>query len=348
VVVRIGQDLGRAIPAMAFRACADRARRDLLDDLGVEARSIQLCIDERIGAQEFRMDLEGIPVSEGAIPPDSLLVDDDPVHLELLAVPFETTPPMATRARTIWVASDHQGLLDKAGVKTTTPLEALAEGLAATLRRHATQFVGIQETRRLIARIEPDYGDLVKELQKSTPLPKIAEILRRLVQEEVPIRNLRLILEALIEWGQREQDIVLLVEYVRVALRREICFRVADPNRVIAAYLIDRAVEEQIRGALRKTAVGTFLTLPETAAQPIIARLKAMLDGLDGKARPVVLTAMDIRRHVRNLLANNDITIPVLSFQEIAPEFNALPLATVAPQAAAAAGERIVAGAGAK
>ena len=48
-----------------------------------------------------RMDLEGIPVSEGAIPPDSLLVDDDPVHLELLAVPFETTPPVATRVRTV-------------------------------------------------------------------------------------------------------------------------------------------------------------------------------------------------------------------------------------------------------
>ena len=53
------------------------------------------------------------------------------------------------------------------------------------------------------------------------PLQKIAEVLRRLVAENVPIRNLRLVLEALIEWGQREQDVLLLTEYVRIALKRK-------------------------------------------------------------------------------------------------------------------------------
>ncbi len=63
--------------------------------------------------------------------------------------------------------------------------------------------------------MEPDYADLVRQAQEIVPLQKIAEVLRRLVGENVPIRNLRLILEALIEWGQREQDVVLLTEYVR-------------------------------------------------------------------------------------------------------------------------------------
>jgi type III secretion protein V len=331
VVVRIGRELARAVPLDAFRACADRARGDLAADLGVEARAIGLCLDDGIGADAFRIDFEGIPVMEGTIPGDCLLVDDDATHLDLLGIHFETTPPFPPRPRPLWVAAQHEEMLANAGIAFARPPQALAECLADTLQRNATQFIGVQETRRLIAGIEADYGDLVKELQKTTPLPKIAEILRRLVQEEVPIRNLRLILETLIEWGQREQDVVMLVEYVRTCMRREICFRFADANRVISAYLLDRAVEDTVRTSLHKTTVGTFLTLADGTAEAIIAQLNGALAGVDAKAKPVMLTAMDIRRHVRNLLTTNDITIPVLSFQDIAPEFNVVPLATIAP-----------------
>jgi type III secretion protein V len=329
IVVRAGRELARAVPLDAFRASADRARHDLAADLGVEARAIGLCVDDGIAADAFRIDFEGIPVMEGTIPGDCLLVDDDATHLDLLGIHFETTPPFPPRPRPLWVAAQHEEMLANAGIAFARPPQALAECLADTLRRNATQFIGVQETRRLIAGIEADYGDLVRELQKTTPLPKIAEILRRLVQEEVPIRNLRLILETLIEWGQREQDVVMLVEYVRTCMRREICFRFADANRVISAYLLDRAVEETVRSSLHKTNVGTFLTLADGTTQAIIAQLKGALAGVDAKAKPVMLTSMDIRRHVRNLLTTNDITIPVLSFQDIASEFNVVPLATI-------------------
>jgi type III secretion protein V len=160
-------------------------------------------------------------------------------------------------------------------------------------------------------------------------LQKIAEILRRLIEENVPIRNLRLIFEALVEWGPREQDVVLLVEYVRMALGRQICFRCADRNRVIAAYVLERAVEEMLRAAVRPTTVGTFLSISDEAARPIIEQIRRLQSGVNADVQPVVLATMDVRRHVRNLLARNEIDIPVLSYQELAPEFSVQPLATV-------------------
>jgi type III secretion protein V len=337
VVVRVGRDLGGVLAGDEFSDRASRARRELVDSLGVEARPIELRIDATIGADHFRVDLEDVPVSEGAIPHDCVLVDDERINLELLGVTFREGPPLLSRRRALWIEARHRAVLAEAGVEVVTPMEALGECLALTLRRHATHFIGIQETRRLIAKIEPNYGDLVKELQKSTPLPKISEILRRLVQEEVPIRNLRLILEALIEWGQREQDVVLLVEYVRVALRREICFRWADANKVITAYLLERAVEETVRASVRKTSAGTFLALPDQTAHSIVEQVRTALEGLSPKPQPVVLATMDIRRHVRNLLSNNHIDIPVISYQEISQEFNTLPLATIMLQLPAAA-----------
>jgi type III secretion protein V len=118
----------------------------------------------------------------------------------------------------------------------------------------------------------------------------------------------------------------LLVEYVRIALRREICFRCADRNRIIAAYMLERAVEEALRSSVRTTAVGAFLSMPESAARPVIDRIKRAFAAASGNL-PVVLTSMDVRRHVRSLLVRNDLDVPVLSYQELAPEFSVQPLA---------------------
>jgi type III secretion protein V len=328
--VQIGRELAGAIDIADFRVLAQQLRQELSDDLGVEVPPIELRVDETSEPNRFRLDLEGVPVTEGDIPPGRLLVKDDRTHLELLAIRYEEGPELVGRTRGTWVDRRHEMALAKGGVNFLSPLQTLGECLSQTLRRYAPQFVGIQETSRLLATIEPYYGELAKEAQKVAPLQKIAEILRRLVEENVPIRNLRLILEALVEWGQREQDVVLLVEYVRAALCRQICFRCADRNRCIAAYVLERSAEDLVRSSVRPTAVGQFLSAPEHAVRPIIEDIRTALAAAGSEARPVVLASMDVRRHVRNLLMRNGLDLPVLSYQELAPEFSIQPLATVA------------------
>jgi type III secretion protein V len=210
-----------------------------------------------------------------------------------------------------------------------TPAMVLGKCLTQMVRRYAPQFVGIQETRAFLSSVEPEFGELIREAQNVVPIQKIAEILRRLVEENVPVRNLRLILEALVEYGPREKDVVLLGEYVRMALGRQICFRVADRNRVIAAYVLERNVEETLRSAIRPTTVGTFLSIPETAARPIVNQFRRLLSATNPNVSPTVLATMDVRRHLRNLLVRNGIDLPVLSYQELTPEFSVQPLGTI-------------------
>jgi type III secretion protein V len=307
-------------------------RRGLAADLGIEPPPVELRIDQGIEANHFKIELEGVPVVEGDIPADCLLVESDTVDLELLAIPFSAGPRIVSRRPAAWVEHRHQATLAAAGIECFGPTEVLAKWLAQVLHRYATHFIGIQETRELLARTDKDYPELMKEVQKVTTLQKIAEILRRLVEENVPVNNLRLILEAVVEWGPREQDTILLVEYVRIALRRQVCYRCADRNRVIVAYMLERGVEEVLRSSVRPTAVGAFLSIADTAARPIIDRIRqAFATAPD--TLPVVLTSMDVRRHVRNLLVRNDLDVAVLSYQELAPEFSVQPLAPVAGSA---------------
>ncbi|MCH3719258.1 FHIPEP family type III secretion protein, partial [Campylobacter lari] len=85
------------------------------------------------------------------------------------------------------------------------PHQVLTWHLAFVLKKYSSDFIGIQETRFLLTAMEDRFPDLVKEALRVMPVQKIAEILQRLVSEDISVRNLRAVLEALIEWGQKEK-----------------------------------------------------------------------------------------------------------------------------------------------
>jgi type III secretion protein V len=121
----------------------------------------------------------------------------------------------------------------------------------------------------------------------------------------------------------------MLVEYVRAALARQICYRHAEMNRILSVYVLARNAEEAVRSAIRQTAVGTYLSMPDDTARFIVGRIRRELERTDNAITPAVLASMDIRRHVRNLLTRNDILLPVMSYQELAPEFTVQSLASI-------------------
>lgn len=111
------------------------------------------------------------------------------------------------------------------------PLDVMILHLSYFYRMHASDFIGIQEVRAILEFVEKSYPDLVKEVTRLVPLQKLTEIFRRLVQEQISIKDLRTILEALSEWAQTEKDTVLLTEYVRSSLKRYISYKYSKDNR---------------------------------------------------------------------------------------------------------------------
>ncbi len=337
IVVRLGRGLAQAIPETEFSTLAEGVRGELFGDLGVNVPAIGMEVDETASPRSIRIDLEGAPVLDEEIPAARVLVEADATHLELLDVTFEKASPVAGGRESVWVDERHVHVLKEAGFSFATPAEVAARWASNALRLYAGHFVGIQETRKLLSDMEAEYADLIKQAHEIVPLQKIAEVLRRLVGENVPIRNLRLILEAIVEWGQREQDVVLLTEGVRTALKRQISFRCADRNNIIAAYVLQRSAEDILRKAVQTMSSGTFLNLSDDDAQALVGEIEQVLAHNTANAAPVVLAAMDVRRHMRSLLVHNGIELPVLSFQELAQEFNVQPLATITGRSGKAA-----------
>src|SRR5690242_18480696 len=179
IVVWVSSELAAAVPPEGFAELTTKARADLLSDLGIEIPSVALDVDPTLAQDRFRIDLEGTPVIEATIPPQGLLVDDDPAHLELLEIPYRQEVPLINYRPPLWVERSHAETLLQAGVAFALPAQILARCLIQMLYRRAGSFVGIQETRKLLTKVQANYADLVKEAEKIAPLQKLAEILRR-------------------------------------------------------------------------------------------------------------------------------------------------------------------------
>jgi type III secretion protein V len=269
-------------------------------------------------------------MSKGWLMPGMVLVREQPERLDMMGFSYEEGESFIPGVPALWMPAAAVPNLDKAGMTYLTAPQVLTYHLSFLLKRHAGDFVGMQETRDLLTHMEERFAELVREVQRVMPIQKIAEIFQRLVQEQISIRNLRQILEALIDWGQKEKDTVLLTEYVRIALKRQISYQYGAGLNVLSAYMLDPNVEEAIRGAIRQTSSGSFLALPPETTAQIVGNVRREVGELsDAPPRPVLLTSMDIRRYVRKMIEQEFYELPVLSYQELTQEIAVQPLGRI-------------------
>ncbi|HEY0682006.1 MAG TPA: flagellar biosynthesis protein FlhA [Steroidobacter sp.] len=213
------------------------------------------------------------------------------------------------------------------------PERVLARHVLQVLRQHADEFIGIQETQLLLKRLADEYPDLERELQRNMPVPRLTDVLRRLVREDISIRNLREIAHALVEWAPREKDTTLVTEYVRTSLSRYISYRFANTDGSVSAVVLHPTLEDRLRQSLRQTSAGTVLMLDPQGRREIVNKLRSSFAAhgtpAAGRAPTVLLTSLEIRPHLRKLIEPELGRIPVLSYQELEPSVRIDPVQSV-------------------
>ncbi|MBL8277385.1 MAG: FHIPEP family type III secretion protein [Pelomonas sp.] len=204
---------------------------------------------------------------------------------------------------------------------------ALAAQVRDSLRRNAALFIGIQETSELLTRAQADLADVVKEVLRALPVQKVTEVLRRLAAEEVSIRNLRDILEALADASQREKDVQALTEMTRIALRRQTHHRICAGGE-LQALMLSPELENLMRQQLHVSGGVTQLAIAPDVARQFAAEVQAQVQALKPQA---IVCAVDLRWHLRKLIEAECFDTPVLSFHELLPTLRLTPLHHLPP-----------------
>jgi type III secretion protein V len=207
-----------------------------------------------------------------------------------------------------------------------TATKTVRDSAADLLRARASDFLGLAETQRLLDELEQFAPATVRNVvPKPVTLTLLTDVLRRLVEERVSIRDLRAILEALASLATTEKDPLTLTELVRAQLRRALTFKLTRGANQLGVVLVDPMIEDTVRRAIQRTPAGSFLTLPPAAARDVIASLRRAASEAGGPA--VVLTQPDIRRFVRKLIEAELPEATVVSFAELLPEVTLRPVA---------------------
>ena len=201
------------------------------------------------------------------------------------------------------------------------------------LRSRASEFLGLAEVQRLLDELEQFAPATVRSVvPKPISLVLLTDVLKRLVEERICVRDLRGVLESLSTVANTEKDPLGLAEYARSQMRRAITYALTGGSGRLDVVLLDSAIEDTVRHGVTRTAAGSFLTLAPHAARDVLSAItRAVKDARPNPSPVVILTQPDIRRFVRKLIEPEMPSAWVVSFAELLPEVTLKPVGRAAP-----------------
>lgn len=328
LLLELGKDMyEKLLQDDRWRVCLNelfpKLKSHLSHRMGIPFPDLKISVNEDMPPEEYIIKIYEIPVDEGFLSPEYCVVRDyDHSLLELELKETEKTAQTVHGTPVMLLQLERQHELRQKGIKVLSPEEMLLLHLARTLKKYASEFVGIQEVRDILNHVELRHPELMREvIPRMLTVHKLTDIIKRLVEESIPVKDFRLILETLSGTNPENKSPVDLTELVRMGLRRVISHRHVNAQNSLSCFLLDPEIEEEISQHIQKNGNESFLTLPPDKLETISRAI-----GLTYKSHRVaenevvILTQVELRRYVRKIIESDLPDVAVLSFQELDPK----------------------------
>ena len=291
-------------------------RRQYAQEMGFVIPTVRLHDGSMLGTNQYIIYIKGEEVTRGEILMDYYLALE-PANPVKEIDGIETVEP-AYGIPSRWILPENKEMAEIYGYTVIDPLSVMLTHLSETIRRHAYELLGRTETIQLIENLKRTSPELVDETCPAIVSYALLEkVLRNLLMEGVPIRDLGTILETLVDAMNNTRDPDLLTESVRGALARTITRRFCE-NGQLRAVTLDGEVERRIVASLTKNEHGIYLAMGPELIQPIITQLSDSIKKFQELGQsPILLTSQVIRVYLSRLLAQYFPGLYVLSFNEI-------------------------------
>jgi len=317
-------------------------RRTLAEELGLLVPPVRIRDDLELPPDAYRIRLRGHAIAEGSVRAESLRASETPLGTPLepfLAEVGGVDAPRgldpATGAAAAWIGPELAEAAAAAGFAVSDAAGAIAAHLADAVRRHAAELLSREEVSHLLDRLAERSPRLVADAVPTLVRPgDLRKVLQALLREGVPIRDLETIVETLADRAETSRDPEVLVEFVRQALRRTICGRLAERRRGARPRLrvltLDPALEERLAACVERGPAGTSIAVPASLARPLVRAIAVAAGPLVEAGRPlVVVTATPARAALRHALERHLPDAVALGFADIDPECDIESLGTV-------------------
>ena len=304
-------------------------RLQIAKEIGIIVAPIHIQDNMQLKPGEYSILLKGNEVVRGELMMNHFLAMDPGNVSEKIAGISTKEPTYGLPA--LWIK---EGVREDALAKGYTVVDlptVLITHLSDVIRRHAHELLGRQEVQQLMDNLKVSYPKVVEELIPNLlPLGAVGKILQNLLMEQIPIRDLLTIMEALADWAPMIKDADMLTEYVRQALARTITKLYQNPDGDVPVMTLGQNIEKTVAQAIQNTEHGSFLPIEPTTAQKIMESVTRNLEKFSQiNQQPIVLCSPLIRSHFKKLADRFIPDLVVLSYNEIANNTQIRSLGTV-------------------
>ncbi|KYH35615.1 flagellar biosynthesis protein FlhA [Clostridium tepidiprofundi DSM 19306] len=292
-------------------------RRQCAIELGIVVQPIRIRDNLQLKTNEYVLKIRGTDIAKAELMTNMLLCMD-PMNEEISLQGIQTIEPtFGLPAK--WINKDQREEAEIKGLTVVDPTTVMVTHLTETIKSHAYELLGRQETKMIIDNIKEKYSAVVEELIPDLmTIGEVQKVLQNLLKEKVSIKDIVTILETLADQSRNTKDIEVLTEYVRFALSRSICNNLIDDNRVITVIMLSPELEQLISNNIQKSLQGTFPAIDPDTTKKIFDEINKTIESVHFyENQPVILVSPNIRPAFRKLIEMVFPNIIVLSLNEI-------------------------------
>ncbi|GIN57813.1 flagellar biosynthesis protein FlhA [Lederbergia ruris] len=291
-------------------------RRQLALELGIVIPVVRIRDNIQLEPNAYRIKIKGNEMAKGELLLDHYLAMS-PGGEDTLEGIDTIEPSFGLPAK--WITEEVKEQAEILGYTVVDPPSVVSTHITEVLKANAYELLGRQETKQLIDHLQETYPILVEEV---TPNPltigEVQKVLAKLLKENVSIRNMTIIFEALADYAKMTSDPDLLAEYVRQALARQITKQYVNENETLNVITVSGKVEKLIADSVQQTEHGSYLSMDPTDSQAILESTANQIEQQSLRQQtPILLCSPAVRMYYRQLTERYFPNVPVLSYNEL-------------------------------
>jgi len=292
-------------------------RRQVAYEIGIIVPPVHIQDNMRLKPGEYSILLKGNEIASGELMTNHYLAMNPGSVDEKIDGIATHEPTYGLPA--IWIKENGKEQALAKGYTVVDLAAVMTTHLSEIVKRHGPEFLGRQEVQQLLDNLKESNPKVVEELVPNyLSLGGVVKVLQNLLREQVPIRDLLLVLETLADWAPATKDLDMLTEYVRQALARTITKMHQSADGVLPVITLDHSVESALAAAIQPTEQGNHFALDPNTAQKIVNNLAQVLDKSSSlNYQPVIVCSAPIRCYFKKLVDQFVPNISVLSYDEI-------------------------------
>ncbi|MDE6743139.1 MAG: flagellar biosynthesis protein FlhA [Lachnospiraceae bacterium] len=292
-------------------------RRQIALELGTIVPIIRLRDNIQLNPNQYIIKIKGIQVSEGEILFDHYLaMNPGYVEEEITGIPtFEPSFHLPA----IWITEGQRERAESLGYTVVDPPSIIATHLTEVIRKHIAELMTRQDVQNLVNNLKETNPSIVEELvPKLLGLGEIQKVLQNLLKEEISIRDLLTIFEALADHAAATRDTDLLTEYVRQTLKRAISNKYFSEPGTASVVTLDPKLEQEIMNSVKQSEQGAYITLDPERIKLMIESVRKELEKLESMGKSsIILTSPIVRMYFKRLTEDYFNDLAVVSYNEV-------------------------------